>query len=472
MTAPTPSARDAHRWATARNRLASTRDSLLEGVGHPAWFALLAIVLQLPLILNVGYFSHDELQWLAFADKPTLAQVPWLHWFDFRPFQYRPLTFNLWLLLSHCFGYHPILMHLLRVLAGLGVAMLLRRVLIAFGASAQAAGVGVALFLLLPEVVYTHGWVGTYADSLCAIFALAAIWWTLRLDGHSARPGRFAGLALGVMACTAAALMSKESAVVLPVLLAASVYRCSRRVALGACVAAAIVVAFYLYLRIHVILLSPHEHEGYAWSLRNIPARLIEYASFPFLWHRFEITSIAVRRLPPFAVLCWIVYLLAMATAGRRTIAVLVIGWAAALGPVLILGHGANHYAYLACIFLCGMTTLAWADLGRKARIAVGFCIALACLHGINEMIEIRHVGLAQRNLYRQLPTLVQQHPGTLHIKPQNARDEFIVFRLLRDIPSYHHVALGDRVAAVRFSDASQSADYLMTHDGHLVAAQ
>src|SRR6185312_634823 len=60
-----------------------------------AGFLLVACVLSLPLVWNPGYFSHDELQWLAFADQPTLAQIHWSAWVNLSPFQYRPLTFNL-----------------------------------------------------------------------------------------------------------------------------------------------------------------------------------------------------------------------------------------------------------------------------------------------------------------------------------------------------------------------------------------
>ena len=35
-----------------------------------------AVLLQLPLALNPGYFSHDELQWAAFA--ADRVHVPWL----------------------------------------------------------------------------------------------------------------------------------------------------------------------------------------------------------------------------------------------------------------------------------------------------------------------------------------------------------------------------------------------------------
>ena len=67
----------------------------LSNKGIAACVLLAALILQLPLILNPGYFSHDELQWAALANASTPS--PWL---ETSAFQYRPLTFSLWMALS------------------------------------------------------------------------------------------------------------------------------------------------------------------------------------------------------------------------------------------------------------------------------------------------------------------------------------------------------------------------------------
>ncbi|MEP7098560.1 MAG: hypothetical protein ABI748_12920, partial [Dokdonella sp.] len=76
------------------------------------------VVLQLPLVCNPGYFSHDELEWWARASVAGWAQLPWVSWTAVADFQYRPLTFNLWLLLAHGFAAKPYLMHLIVVSLG------------------------------------------------------------------------------------------------------------------------------------------------------------------------------------------------------------------------------------------------------------------------------------------------------------------------------------------------------------------
>lgn len=91
-----------------------------------ALFLFVAVLLQLPLVLNRGYFNHDELQWLWLSDTDTWQQVPWVALGALDAFQYRPLTFNLWLAFAHLFGYVPMAMHATWVLIGLCNACLLR----------------------------------------------------------------------------------------------------------------------------------------------------------------------------------------------------------------------------------------------------------------------------------------------------------------------------------------------------------
>src|SRR5690606_29049911 len=88
--------------------------------GHGPW--LLAVVAagilgQGLLALNPGYFSHDELQWAAFGHG-ELASLGWVDPRDLSQLQYRPLTFNLWLLLGNALFAHPQAFHALWVALG------------------------------------------------------------------------------------------------------------------------------------------------------------------------------------------------------------------------------------------------------------------------------------------------------------------------------------------------------------------
>ncbi|MGH8041407.1 MAG: hypothetical protein ACREPN_05110 [Rudaea sp.] len=439
---------------------------------NPYWFLLIALGLSLPLILNPGYFSHDELQWLAFADQPRLAQLPWNAWFDFSPFQYRPLTFNLWLLLSHWFGYQPMLMHLLRVLFGVAAAALLRDVLTSFEVTPRRAALACWIFLLTPYAIYTDAWIASFGDSLCLIFLLLALRYVLVQPGQAITFAQAAVRALPVAALAALALMSKESAIIFPaVLLIAAVRRCDRTVA-ASIVAAACIVAIYLCLRMQTILYPAHAAAGYAWSLANIPQRLAEYAVFPFLVGHFEVIAARTHLTNTGALICLALLLAAMADAGWRRFCVWVLGFAAALGPVLILDLSANQYAYLASAWLCAFVAWTWPRLTRPARILLVVPVLVVLVHGYQQTREIRHIGRIQQHLYQDLPRVLAHADSPIRIKTQRRRDDFILHRLLHDIPSYRHMPIGNRVIVIAFAQDLPKPDFVMAGDGHLHASR
>jgi len=431
-------------------------------------FMLAALLVQLPLVLNHGYFSHDELQWLAYADVPW-PEIPWNGWFDFEPFQYRPLTFNLWLLLSKLFGYSPVTMHLLRVLAGAAVALLLRATLCELGVPTARASIAALAFLLLPETSYAHAWIGTYADSLCLGFGLGALLLTLRADSATRVATVRSALAASVL--TALALASKESAVLLPALLVLAALRRRDRVLAAAIAGSALVVALYLVLRLDTILYGPRDGSVYAWSTGHIPARLVEYAMYPFEFDRFDATGAFWDAHRRFAVMCWLATVTVAASAGWRALAAFCAGWVLALGPVLILTFSATHYAYLAAAFLCGFFAITWQRMPTLARLTLAGLTLLALVHGQWVAAEMRRIGDIQHNLYEDLLPLLANRTTTVYIKAERASEDIILRRLVFRIPSYRQVPLGERVVSIEHDDPTH-AEFVMNPVGRLSQAR
>src|SRR4051794_11207562 len=126
-----------------------------------AVFALVVLA-QWPLVSNPGYFSHDELQWAARAG--TQGPIPWQSWTAVDAFQYRPLTFNLWLWLSRYLFAQPPLFHAVLVGWGAANAVLLMAVARRFDVARWPAACAALVFALGPFGAYVHGWVGTLAD--------------------------------------------------------------------------------------------------------------------------------------------------------------------------------------------------------------------------------------------------------------------------------------------------------------------
>lgn len=442
---------------------------------RPARALLIGAVLllaQLPLILNPGYLSHDELEWAARADVGWSA-LPWVAWLDPSPLQYRPLTFNLWLVLAHVFAPAPKLMHLVFVLLGIANACLLARLLAQAGVRERVAQAAALVFALTPYAVYTHGWTGTLGDILTLAFGLLAAHCLQRAAIDSDRTRLVAYVAASALLIVAA-LLSKESAIVLPALLALVMYRerSRRSIRAGIALSAAIVVA-YLLLRWPSLADSSQTDPAYAWSLRRVPARLAEYLLYPFVPPLFEISPLLSKSLPRLAAAAGCVALLlsALATAGWRWPTVWLAAWCAALAPVLVLATSYNHYAYLASATAVAICAAAWPLLRHPARIAMAALSAIVMLHGVIVMTRLHGVGVIQHHLYDDLLAELRSASTPLRIVPADARDAWLPGRLLRGVDAYRGVRFEGRV---QFGDAShvQPGERLlwMNRDGHLRA--
>lgn len=433
---------------------------------------LLLLALQLPLILNPGYFSHDELQWWARADVPTGSALPWLPWLDLSPLQYRPLTFNLWLLLAHAFAATPRLMHLLFVALGTANAWLVARVLAGAGVRPRVCYTAAVVFALSPYVVYVHGWTATLADLLTLAFLLLAVRVVQRATAtQTARTDPVRALAAALF--VALALLSKESAIVLPALLAFAAYgQPSSRTARLAVVFSSIVVIAYLALRLPILVDSASADPAYAWSLRNIAPRGAEYALYPFTPPLFEVGSLlnaSLARLAA-ATVCVALLLCALATRNWRWPIAWLAAVIAALAPVLVLPIAYDQYAYLASAAGVAIAAAAWSGVGRRARFLLALLAAILAAHGIAVAERMIAAGVVERNLHADLLDIVQQEPGTpLVISAADARDAWLLGRLLHDVDRYRGVSLLNvRLAAENDESAPGTRRLVMDRRGHL----
>jgi Flp pilus assembly protein TadD len=138
---------------------------------------------------------------------------------------YRPLPPLLFMLLHAVFGLQPKPFHLVNIALHAGTAalvFLLARELLAAGAGRAAtrapwpALVAGLLFAAHPIHAEAVAWISGVMDVSATFFSLLALWTYVR----STRPGRFQLVAYGVsLAALMLALLSKEPAVVVPVLL-------------------------------------------------------------------------------------------------------------------------------------------------------------------------------------------------------------------------------------------------------------
>ena len=433
--------------------MALTNDGRAPMRNAGGWVLLAALLLQLPLALNPGYYSHDELQWAAFAQAGT--QVPWT---DLSPFQYRPLTFNLWMALSRALFDAPMAFHAVLVAWGSLNAALLCSVGRGFGMRAWPALLGALAFALSPYATFVHGWVGCIADLVWLSCALL-----IALSVQRAPTWLSALLAALLMA---AALLAKEAAFAIPPLLAVAwLFDARKPTWLLAMLATGAVAALYLWLRMDVLLHAPREGTQYVLSLANVPLRWIEYQLFAPIVPLLESTNTLRRLLPAcIAGLLWLAMLVAVAHASRRSAALFLLGGIAALLPVLPLGSSLNHYGYAWAAVAAMAIASAWPLATRNGRIAIALFAALTVLHGGVVMLRMREVGAVQSVFSPALAQAVRKD-GEVRLRLAPDAKEWVFLRLTHAIQSYHGVAIGERV---RIVGAGEAADYLVQADGHL----
>jgi hypothetical protein len=420
---------------------------------------LLAFVAQLPLVLNPGYYSHDELQWAARA-----VHGEWFSWAALDAFQYRPLTFNLWVALSKLLFAKPQAFHAVLVLWGCANAALLCAIGRRFGMRPWATAIGALCFALSPYATYVHGWVGCIGDLAWLSCALLAGWIALRVR-------RLVVVALAAAVFTATGLLAKEAALAIPALAAVAWwFDAARRPRwLAVMLGSGAVAVLFLALRADALLHAPREGAQYVLSLANVPLRWLEYQLFPVLVTRLEtftMFSAGVRAPVVLAALLWIGLVWALWRAGIRYLALFLLGGVAALAPVLPLGSAWNHYAYGFVAVASMVVAAAWKDASRRARLAIAAFAGLALLHGAVVMLGIYQVGRVQSVFSPALAQVVSRHgDAPLRLQLASGAKPWIFARLTHEIPEYDDVAIGGRA---RLVGAGEAADFVVLPDGRL----
>ncbi|MGH8029367.1 MAG: hypothetical protein ACREO3_05470 [Arenimonas sp.] len=437
-----------------------------------AWiaFVLVALAGQAWLLTNPGYFSHDEIQWGAFAQAGPLAALDWQTFADWRAFQFRPLTFDLWLLLSRALFASPTAMHALFVLLGTSIGAGLLTLLARLHVAPRVAVVAALAFVLGPVAMYTHGWVATLADLLWVGAGMLAANLVLAWGAR----GRTRAIAVAVAALTVLALLAKEAAIVFPALAVLAWLSSGRRREWAvAAIASGVPVAIYLALRAGVILFAARPVGAYAWSPWAIPAQWLSYQVFPLepaVLEPVNALGVSGRHLGIVIVLLIVLWTL-VARANWRALMWGLLGGALALGPVLVLRSPSNQYAYAQAAVVAGALAVAWPRLGRGGKALVVFLLVVSTWHGMNIARQMHRIGELQARFSPALAEAVAQADAAVVRVRLPVRDTWVYARLGHEIPAYAGVVMKDRVVMVA-SDDPGPADYTVAEDGSLVAEE
>lgn len=347
------------------------------GLGADVLLILVVTVLgMLLLVANPGYYSHDELQKLDHVERHGFlhyvsAYVVLTQGEGFGT-PVRPISFFVQGLLALVMRDYPVIVHLVDVLTHGAVAVLVFFTLLRFGLSRTVSLGSACIFALNPMAVIAVGWPAALMDRWYVMFGIGAL---MAAESHVRGRSGVAGLGL-VFILTLAAILSKETAIMLPglmilFLLMDGLELRRRRFWLAGAAMTLPVVAYLLY-RLPAIFASfgsNGSEGGYSASTANIADGLVVYLAYPFLVTLTEAVN-------------WVfvspVLIGAAVAAHIAIIAVLwsVIGWRFAVGylflyllflmPVLLIPIKGAHYLYASSIFFS--IAVAWLVVKTASR--------------------------------------------------------------------------------------------------------
>jgi hypothetical protein len=358
------------------------------------------------ILATPGFFSNDEWQKFdhirlhGFGDFAraygTLRAGP-----EFG-YPMRPIGFLQQGMASLWMQSAPAMAHLAGVANHAMVALVfvwvLRRACVS-GATAGAAGV---LFVLSPLTTMATGWLAASFDQLYVLFLLLAAAAVVRLPAQ-----RMSGLrAAGVLLATAAALLSKETAIVAPVAMLLLGYlasiadpdRFSWRPFGIAFVAALLPVAAYLILRAPAITASiaGHADPAYTPDLSNMPGNAWRFFAFPFRLKLVEMSA-NIFRSPWQSALASAAHLLLVGAIawlyGPRFALAYLGGYFIFLLPVLALPNPGAHMLYGSALTMSlALAAVMQRTLAARQRGAAALVVAGVVALGAHAVTIQRHL--------------------------------------------------------------------------------
>lgn len=247
---------------------------------------------------------------------------------------FRPL-FLIWLLLNHTlFGPHPTFWHLTTVGVHLGATALVYLLALRLSRQQNIAAITALIFGVHPAHVESVAWISGVTDALLALFLIPSL--LAFLNYREKMGGKWLAASVGLYGL---ALLTKETAVVLPVLVVAYVLLCRGEGWTKRITDAVVLALPFVLITIPYLLLRASALHGVAHRTVDIPASISLYTLPSVLWFYVK-HLIAPLRLSAFYDTPYVThvswkYFLAPLSAMVISLAVIAMAWWKSRSPLV-----------------------------------------------------------------------------------------------------------------------------------------
>lgn len=251
------------------------------------------VISNIVIVAIPAFYNNDELNKLDLLQQ--LGLVDYIKTFFTlssltKGFFFRPVGSLIEALAFSAVPKYLFLVHLFDVLMHSIVSCLLFLVLYRYTKRRHAAVMSAIFFAISPLTTIAVGWSDAIFDRLYSLFILCALYFFLGYLKSDDKFVRVFNAAL-MFVVSALAILSKETAVVLPVVTMLAILwlrlrheELDTRAAIAGLITISIPVAAFLLLRTTPLYVSSQAYAGdwYRMSLANIPHNILVYFSFPF----------------------------------------------------------------------------------------------------------------------------------------------------------------------------------------------
>lgn len=402
--------------------------------GSPTWVIVVcALAANVFTLFNQGFFNHDEWQRVdhirAHGFLDYIAQYGSVKAGPDFGFPVRPIGFLHQGLSALFMQDAPFVAHAMDVLLHIGCCLVLRHLLQASPLRGRRATVAAVVFAVSPLAVFSTAWVGASFDRLYVLFALVAGIGFV----HAAREGLTVRSAALLVAGSVGAILSKETAVMLPMALllgALALAALGRepirtKAVIAALVIASLPVLAYLAVRLPALQASFGGQPGadaYDPCKGSIVGNAFLYFAQPFLLPAVELVSAVF--IPKWmwigaASLHALLVVLVVGRSGLRGGVFYLAGYFVFLVPVLPLPTVGAHYLYgSGVVFAIGLSAalpsarIAWTGRASVQVALFSGLLVLAIAHTCWIGRALQQAGACQAALLASLDAEIARAKG------------------------------------------------------------